>query len=57
MAVLGFVTHYLADAVPSDASSVWFFVINSSVQWTAMRLSLCYKLTPERAVICGSLMG
>ena len=30
--VVGFIMHPLADAVPSEASTLWFLVISSSVQ-------------------------
>ena len=30
--VVGFVMHHLADAVPSEASTLWFLLISSFVQ-------------------------
>ena len=30
--VVGFVTHHLADAAPSEASTLWFLVISGFVQ-------------------------
>ena len=41
--VFGFVMHHLADAVPPEASTLWFLVISSSVQLAcslAMRMPL-----------------
>ena len=48
--VVGFVMHHLADAVPSEASTLWFLVISSSVQ---LAYSLAVRMPVPISVVLG----
>ena len=48
--VVGFVMHHLADAVPSEASTLWFLVISSSVQ---LACCLAVRMAVPISVVLG----
>ena len=48
--VVGFIMHHLADAVPSEASTLWFLVIGSSVQ---LACSLAVRMPVPISVVLG----
>ena len=48
--VVGFIVHHLADAVPSEASTLWFLVISSSAQ---LACSLAVRMPVPISVVLG----
>ena len=48
--VVGFVMHHVADAVPSETSTLWFLVISSSVQ---LACSLAVRMPVPISVVLG----
>ena len=48
--IVGFVMHHLADAVPSEASTLWFLVISGSVQ---LACSLAVRMPVPITVVLG----
>ena len=48
--VVGFIMHHLADAVPLEASTLWFLVISSSVQ---LACSVAVRMPVPISVVLG----
>ena len=48
--VVGFIMHHLADAIPYEASTLWFLVISSSVQ---LACSLAVRVPVPISVVLG----
>ena len=48
--VVGFVMHHLADAVPSEANTLWFLVMSGSVQ---LACSLAVRMPVPISVLLG----
>ena len=56
--VVGFIMHHLADAIPSEASTLWFLVINDFVQSACslavrMAMSVGLGLPTEHELVVG----